>query len=84
MPVRSDEVFLTLELFSGTTSIMRDVLQDCGESVAYWRCITGLEQSRIFLANELPASGETNETEDIEVIVKLKKIKHDDPLNMRI
>jgi hypothetical protein len=37
MPVRSLEVFLTLELFSGTTSIMRDVLQDCRESIAYWR-----------------------------------------------
>jgi sugar phosphate isomerase/epimerase len=37
MPARSGEIFLTLELFSATAAIMRDVLQDCGESVAYWR-----------------------------------------------
>jgi hypothetical protein len=37
MPSKSDEIYLTLELFSGTTSIMHDVLKDCRESVAYWR-----------------------------------------------
>ena len=37
MPERCDEIYLTLELFSGTTSIMHDVLRDCRESVAYWR-----------------------------------------------
>ena len=37
MPGRCDEICLTLELFSGTTSIMHDVLKDCRESVAYWR-----------------------------------------------
>lgn len=37
MPVRTDEIYLALELFSGTTSIMRDVLEDCAQSVEYWR-----------------------------------------------
>ncbi len=37
MPARTDEIYLTLELFSGTTSIMNDVLADCAASVEYWR-----------------------------------------------
>ena len=37
MPTRTDKIYLTLEMFSGTTSIMRDVLADCKESVDYWR-----------------------------------------------
>lgn len=37
MPLRCTEIYLTLELFSSTTSIMRDVLRDCAESVEYWR-----------------------------------------------
>ena len=37
MPKRVEAIYLTLELFSGTTSIMRDVLKDCEESVKYWR-----------------------------------------------
>lgn len=37
MPARTDEIYLTLELFSGTTSIMHDVLKDCESSVEYWR-----------------------------------------------
>lgn len=37
MPARSDEIYLTLELFSGTSSIMHDVLYDCKKSVEYWR-----------------------------------------------
>lgn len=37
MPRRTDKIYLTLELFSGTTSIMRDVLADYRESVEYWR-----------------------------------------------
>jgi sugar phosphate isomerase/epimerase len=37
MPAKSNEIYLTLELFSGTTSIMHDVLKDCRESVDYWR-----------------------------------------------
>lgn len=37
MPERCEKLYLTLELFSGTTSIMRDVLDDCAASVAYWR-----------------------------------------------
>jgi hypothetical protein len=37
MPAPTDEVYLTLELFSATASIVRDVLEDCAESVAYWR-----------------------------------------------
>lgn len=37
MPQRCGEIYLTLELFSGTTSIMEKVLQNCRESVFYWR-----------------------------------------------
>lgn len=37
MPERVSDIYLTLELFSGTTSIMADVLDACRESVAYWR-----------------------------------------------
>lgn len=37
MPKRCDKIYLTLELFSGTTSIMEKVLKDCKESVEYWR-----------------------------------------------
>lgn len=37
MPPRVENIYLTLELFSGTTSIMHDVLADCAESVRYWR-----------------------------------------------
>ena len=37
MPARCEDIYLTLELFSGTTSIMRDVLRDCRTSVEYWR-----------------------------------------------
>ena len=37
MPKRVDNIYMTLELFSGTTSIMNDVLDDCRESVCYWR-----------------------------------------------
>ena len=39
MPRRCTEIYLTLELFSGTTSIMEDVLRDLEKSVAYWRAI---------------------------------------------
>lgn len=37
MPERVSDIYLTLELFSGTTSIMTDVLSDCKTSVEYWR-----------------------------------------------
>lgn len=37
MPLRCTEIYLTLELFSGTASIMEDVLRDLEKSVAYWR-----------------------------------------------
>lgn len=37
MPERVSDIYLTLELFSGTTSIMTEVLDDCAASVAYWR-----------------------------------------------
>lgn len=37
MPKRAKNIYLTLELFSGTTSIMNDVLDDCRESAQYWR-----------------------------------------------
>ena len=37
MPDRVSDIYLTLELFSGTTSIMADVLGDCKASVEYWR-----------------------------------------------
>lgn len=37
MPERCDELYLTLEIFSGTTSVMRSVLADCRTSVDYWR-----------------------------------------------
>ncbi len=37
MPEKCGEIYLTLELFSGTTSIMRDVLTDARTSVEYWR-----------------------------------------------
>ena len=37
MPRRCEDVFLTLEIFSGTASIMHDVLADCRSSVEYWR-----------------------------------------------
>ena len=37
MPERVSDIYLTLELFSGTTSIMAGVLEDCSASVAYWR-----------------------------------------------
>ena len=39
MPRRCTEIYLTLELFSGTASIMEDVLRDLEKSVAYWRAI---------------------------------------------
>lgn len=37
MPKRVDKIYLTLELFSGTTSFMNDVLDDCKRSAEYWR-----------------------------------------------
>ncbi|MBR0463609.1 MAG: hypothetical protein IJJ23_04405 [Clostridia bacterium] len=37
MPDPCDEIYLTLEIFSQTTSIIRDVIRDCKESVRYWR-----------------------------------------------
>lgn len=37
MPKRSGEVYLTLEIFSGTMSIMHDVLYDIKKSVEYWK-----------------------------------------------
>ena len=37
MPDKCDELYLTLELFSGTTSNMHNVLKDCKVSVDYWR-----------------------------------------------
>lgn len=37
MPDQCEEIYLTLELFSGTTSIMEKVLDDCRKSVSYWR-----------------------------------------------
>ena len=37
MPQRCDEIHLTLELFAGTSTIMRDFMEDCKTSVAYWR-----------------------------------------------
>lgn len=37
MPKRVENIYMTLELFSGTTSIMNDVLDDCRESAKYWR-----------------------------------------------
>jgi D-erythrulose 1-phosphate 3-epimerase len=37
MPTRCEDVYLTLEIFSGTTSIMHDLLADCRTSVEYWR-----------------------------------------------
>ncbi len=37
LPTKCDEIYLTLELFSGTTSIMEKVLSDCKKSVEYWR-----------------------------------------------
>lgn len=37
MPQRCTEIYLTLELFSGTTSIMDEVMLDLEQSVHYWR-----------------------------------------------
>ena len=37
MPSRCDEIYLTLEVFSSTTSIPHDLLDDYRTSVAYWR-----------------------------------------------
>ncbi len=37
MPRRCTEIYLTLELFSGTTSIMNNVLDSVAQSVRYWR-----------------------------------------------
>lgn len=37
MPKRCEDIYLTLELFSGTTSIMEQVVCDYETSVAYWR-----------------------------------------------
>ncbi|HET6413296.1 MAG TPA: TIM barrel protein [Anaeromyxobacter sp.] len=37
MPSRCGEIYLTLEIFSSTTSIPHDLLDDYGKSVAYWR-----------------------------------------------
>ncbi len=37
MPNKCEEIYLTLELFSATTSIMEKVLDDCKTSVVYWR-----------------------------------------------
>jgi hypothetical protein len=37
MPKRSNEIYLTLEMFSGTTSFMHDVLYDIKKSIDYWR-----------------------------------------------
>lgn len=37
MPNRVENIYLTLEIFSGTTSIMPDVLDDCHKSAEYWR-----------------------------------------------
>ena len=37
LPPRCDKIYLTLELFTGTAAIVRDVMDDYRESVAYWR-----------------------------------------------
>jgi len=37
MPKRCADIYLTLELFAGTSSIMRDFMADYRESVEYWR-----------------------------------------------
>jgi hypothetical protein len=37
MPKRCEKIYLTLELFTGTAAIMRDILVDIRESAAYWR-----------------------------------------------
>ena len=37
LPQRCTEIYLTLELFSGTTSIMDEVMLELEQSVHYWR-----------------------------------------------
>ena len=37
MPQKCHDIYLTLELFSGTTSIMQQVMDEYAQSVRYWR-----------------------------------------------
>ena len=37
MPPKCAEIFLTIEVFSGTGAYPRDILRDIADSVAYWR-----------------------------------------------
>jgi sugar phosphate isomerase/epimerase len=37
MPGGCEKIYLTLELFTGTAAIMRDLMADVEESVSYWR-----------------------------------------------
>lgn len=37
MPKRCEEIYLTLEVFSGTAQTSREIIQDYQETVAYWR-----------------------------------------------
>ncbi len=37
MPKRTEVIYLTLEIFSGTTSIMKNVMNQVEDSVSYWR-----------------------------------------------
>lgn len=47
MPRRCQEIYLTLELFSGTTSIMNQVLDAVAQSVQYWR--SAIAQDGLYL-----------------------------------
>ena len=37
MPAASEKIYLTLEIFAATAAIPQEILQDCRQSVAYWR-----------------------------------------------
>ncbi len=37
MPPRSEDLYLTLEIFAGTAALPTDILDDLKESVSYWR-----------------------------------------------
>jgi hypothetical protein len=37
MPLRCEEIYLTLEIFSGTADLPTEIIEKLAESVTYWR-----------------------------------------------
>jgi O-acetylhomoserine/O-acetylserine sulfhydrylase-like pyridoxal-dependent enzyme len=54
MPEKSDEIFLTMEIFTGTASILHDILKDYRDSVKYWRRFVPLDGLSLNDLTEMP------------------------------